>query len=307
MSTLRHIWSPDDWEQYCDGLCRQRHGATGYVRVPDRDRGDLGLEGFSIDGTGIIYQAYATDEVDVGKRYEKQRDKMTKDLGKLVRNADRVAAVLGDNVVKYWVLLVPVHDSKDLIAHARTKEQEMRGHGLPFITGSFQVLIHTEADFAAERAALDTLGMGTIPPSVPLTAEAAEESIDELKADQPDQVKTMDDKLRRARVTDVAELRERLLRQVVEADNIRDHLRVDYPSTSERVLTEFEMEESAVLLERDFNQLHRGSVVTVRERLSGRLAERVPALPAAEVDRLAYGQVGRWLLECPLDFPQLDG
>jgi hypothetical protein len=38
-----HIWSPDDWEVYCDGLFRERHGPTGYVKVPDRDRGDLGM------------------------------------------------------------------------------------------------------------------------------------------------------------------------------------------------------------------------------------------------------------------------
>jgi hypothetical protein len=307
MSNSRHIWPPDDWEDYCDELCRERHGSTGYVRVPDRDRGDLGLEGYSIDGSAVIYQCYATDEVDVGKRYEKQRDKMTKDLGKLVRNADRVAELLGNNVMKYWALLVPVHDSKDLIAHARGKEQEMRARELPFLADDFKVLIYTEADFSAERAVLDRRGIATIPASAPLTDEAAVRSLDELKAAEPDQVRTMAEKLRRAKVVgDIADLRERLLRQVVDADNIRDHLRISYPSTSERLLTQLEIEERAVLLERGFNQLHQGSVVSVRERLSRRIAEHLPSLVADDADRLAHGQVGRWLLECPLDFPDAD-
>src|SRR5207248_3004235 len=152
---------------------------------------------------------------------------------KLVRNAERVAQLLGDNVMKYWVLLVPVHDSKDLIAHARAKEQEMREHDLPFLADGFKVLIHTEADFAAERAELDALGIATIWGAAPLTQEAIDQSIHELKAAESDQVQTMEEKLRRADVAgDIADLRERLLRQVVEADNIREHLRVDYPSTS---------------------------------------------------------------------------
>src|SRR4051812_17856470 len=112
-----HIWSPDDWEEYCNGLFRERHGPTGYVRVPDRDRGDLGMEGYSMDGTGVIYQCYATEATEVGERYAKQRDKITKDLGKLVAKAERVAALLGDNVMGFWALVVPLYDSKELVIH----------------------------------------------------------------------------------------------------------------------------------------------------------------------------------------------
>lgn len=309
MPGSQHIWSPDDWEDYCDGLFREHHASTGYVRVPDRDRGDLGMEGYTIDGSGVIYQCYATEAVEVGQRYAKQRDKITKDLGKLVINPERVADLLGDNVMGFWVLMVPIHDSKDLIVHARAKEQEMRKRDLPFLSDDFQVLIFTEADFAAERAALDHLGVAIIPSTVPLPEQDVTKSVEELKAAETQRLQEMDAKLARAKVAaaDISDLRERLLRQIVQADNIREHLRTDYPSTSERVLTELDIEERAILQERDFKQLHEGSVVSVRGRLSERLADSVPAIGPADADRLAHGQVGRWLLECPLDFADADG
>lgn len=299
-----HIWSPDDWEDYCDGLFHQRHGPTGYVRIPDQDRGDLGMEGYSIDGTAIIYQCYVTEAVEVGHRYEHQRDKMTKDLGKLAAKPERVAKLLGDNLMSFWALVVPRHDSKELVAHARAKEQEMRALDLPFLADDFKVLILTEENFAAERAVLDKLGVAGVPDSAPLTEEDLQKSVEELKSAEPHQVTTTDEKLDRAKVVDVTHLRERLLRQIVEADNIREHLRVDYPSTSERVLTQLGIEERAIMQERDFSLLHSGSVVDVRERLQGRFAENVPSLGQGDADRLAHGQVGRWLLECPLDFPE---
>lgn len=304
MSGGYYIWSGDDWQTYCDGLFRERHGSTGYVRVPDRDRGDLGLEGYTIDSTQTIYQCYATEAVDVGKRYEKQRDKITKDLAKLAAKPDRVAVLLGDHVIKYWVLMVPQHDSKELVIHARAKEQEMRGLSLPFLDPDFTVLIWTDEDFAQERVALDQAGVGTVVPAQPLSPETVAASVSVIKDAAAPQVEEMDRKLRRAGVAaNVTDVRERLLRRVVEADNIREHLRRDFPTTSERVLTELDIEERAIIEERDFNQLHGGSVTAVRKRFNERLSKAVPAIGADQASQLAHGAVGRWLLECPLDFP----
>jgi hypothetical protein len=301
-----HIWSPDDWEDYCDGLFRERHGPTGFVTVPDRHRGDLGMEGYSIDGSGVIYQCYVTEANEVGERYAKQRDKMTKDLGKLVAKADRVRGLLGDNVMCFWALVVPLYDSKDLIVHARAKEQEMRERDLPFLADDFTIVLFTEDDFAAERAVLDRHGIATVHAGAPLTDADIEKSVADLKASESHQVTTMDEKLSRAKVSDVTDMRERMLRQVVDADNIREHLRVDFPSTSEKVLTQLGIEERAIISERSLDMLHKGSLLDVRERFKERMAANVRALGQDEADRLAHGQVGRWILECPLDFPETD-
>ena len=210
-----------------------------------------------MDGTGVIYQCYVTEATRVGERYVKQRDKTTKDLGKLVAKSDRVASLLGDNVMGFWALVVPICDSKELIIFARAKEQEIRSLSLPFLADAFRIVILTDDDFAAERIALDQRGISTVPTSQPLDEQKLSRSVADLKAAEPDQVASMDDKLGRARVLMCAGLRERLLRQIVDADNIREHLRVGYPSTSELVLTQLAVEERAILQERDFNLLHR--------------------------------------------------
>jgi len=307
ISGEHHIWLGDEWQTYCDGLFREKHGSTGYVRVPDRDRGDLGMEGYSIDGSGTIYQCYATEATDVGKRFEKQRDKITRDLGKLVAKKDRVAKLLGSHAMTCWVLMVPVHDSKELVIHARAKEEEIRKEDLSFLADGFTVLIWTDGDFAKERAALDRAGVATIPPPKSLTDDDVSESVAAMKEAAGQKIEEMSAKLRRAGTPDVLSARERLLRQVVEADNIREHLRREFPTTSELVLTELDIEERDVIQERDFKQLHSGSAITVRERLKERLAASVPAIGPDQASQLAHGAVGRWLLECPLDFPEPDG
>src|SRR4051794_12412657 len=106
-----HTWSGDDWQAYCELLFQKRHEPAGYVRVPDKDRGDLGVEGYTIDGSGCIYQCYASEAVDVRGLYEAQRDKITRDLGKLVKNRVGVANLFGTHMMRIWILVVPWYDS----------------------------------------------------------------------------------------------------------------------------------------------------------------------------------------------------
>lgn len=141
-------------------------------------------------------------------------------------------------------------------------------------------------------------------PSIAAPDEAmATAAVARLELDEAEQAATMDGKLRRARVGDPAAARDRLLRRVVDADNITELLRRDFPSTHEHVLTQHRIEERDILAERDFNQLHPGSIREIRDRLEDRLRGAAPGIGADHANRLAHGAVGRWLLECPLDFP----
>ena len=40
----------DEWQEYCEQLFALKHPGS-YARMPDEDRGDLGIEGYSTDGT----------------------------------------------------------------------------------------------------------------------------------------------------------------------------------------------------------------------------------------------------------------
>jgi hypothetical protein len=303
--TLAHEWSGDDWQEWCDLLFHARHAPAGYVRVPDVDGGDLGIEGYSVDGTGCMYQCYASETVDLRKRYEDQRDKITTDLRKLVSNQTRIVQLVGTHCMRSWILVVPLHDSKELVFHARKKEREMCELTLPFLDTNFTVVIQTDRqDFAAERKMLDAAAVAQVPPIAETDAAKTTVAVATLKVDEAEQVATMDSKLGRAGVVDSVAARDRLLHLLVDADNITAQLRRDFPTTHERVLNQHRIEERDILAERDFNQLHPGSIREIRNRLEQGLRESAPGIGADHANRLAHGAVGRWLLECPLDFPE---
>lgn len=292
------VWSGDDWQDYCDLLFQERHAPAGYQRVPDRHCGDLGLEGYTIDGTGCGYQCFATEHTEVGARYEAQRDKITTELTKMVRKQADIALLLGAHVLSRWILVVPIHDSKELVVHARKKEQELRGKKLPFLTDDFVIAIQTEDDFAAEKVRIEDRGaskIGVVPNQV------APDLIDELERELPGQVQAMDQKLAKI-ASDPTSLRGQMLRFAADGGNIQEHLRRHHPRTSEQVAREIAIERSNVSVEKDLGGLHRGSVVEVRERLEARLIKEVGALGSEQSSRLAHATIARWLMECPLDF-----
>jgi hypothetical protein len=90
-------WNPKQWEEQIQRLLRKRYAnPTGsYQQIAPETHGDCGLEGSAYDGTG--YQCYgAQDWTDSAQLLKKQKNKMTRDIGK-----------------------------KDLLKHAREKEIEV--------------------------------------------------------------------------------------------------------------------------------------------------------------------------------------
>lgn len=195
--------------------------------------------------------------------------------------------------------MVPIHDSKELIVHARKKEGELRAMGLPFIDDDFVVVIHTEADFQKELAIIESHGVGAVG-TVPM--HVGDKDLQQLTENEPEQVQTLDRKLSKV-VPDPKDLRERFLRHAVDGGNIREHLRRNHPQTNEQVAGQVANEARDVLAERDLGELHKGSITEVRKRMENRLRERVTALGDDQANRLAYATVATWLMECPLDFP----
>src|SRR6266481_8250875 len=105
VDTFKYDWDGKEWQSFALVLVRQRHGATNVQRVPDADRGDLGLEAFTITD-GCLYQCYAPMySSQMAERTRKIRAKMNMDIGKLLMNAGRVREMLGSLQVVRWILL----------------------------------------------------------------------------------------------------------------------------------------------------------------------------------------------------------
>src|SRR5438034_5031664 len=152
------IWtsSPDDWQRLALQLLKLRYDVGQFLEVPDTVHGDYGIEGFSRDG--IAFQCYAPEgePLSVAELTKRQKAKVARDLRKLVFNAAKLAQVVGQTVLKRWVLLVPRWEDKELISYSEQIAKEVRAANLPFVAPDFSASIATTADFQLERQQLVT-------------------------------------------------------------------------------------------------------------------------------------------------------
>jgi len=294
-----HGWTPDDWQAYCD-LLLNLHYQFDYQRVPDSVRGDLGIEGFSRDG--CIYQCYAA-ETGLTRRqlYERQRDKMTVDLGKLIQNGSSLQAMLGGLVIARWIFLVPKFDGRDILVHAAVKAAEIRTTGLAFISDAFQVVISDDSRFSAEQARLGDpntfrLNLPVVQPN-PQQLALWEQGQSELLANLGRKLALMLDA-----DAERETLRRELIRYYLQVQGLDAHLSLSYTELwlrLSRIRSAIEATLPADVL------MQQETPIALTHRLVNDYAARIERdcpLLALQSRLLAWGVVSGWLLECSLDF-----
>jgi len=147
-------WEGNEWQEHVVLLLRTRYPPGGFQEVPDKHRGDFGIEGYS-RRDGCVYQCYAAQEpLSTNDRYEAQRDKITGDLNKFVRNQADLLKIFGTLKISRWILVVPFYDSALLVQHCQTKTAEILAAALPYVSHDFVVHVDTDDMFAAEKNAL---------------------------------------------------------------------------------------------------------------------------------------------------------
>src|SRR3546814_5037334 len=80
-------------------------------------------------------------------RADRQKAKITTDLKKLIAGASEVSKLLLSKPLKKWILLVPVHDSKDVNMHCAKKTADLRGMDLALLDPDFEVCVHDQKQF----------------------------------------------------------------------------------------------------------------------------------------------------------------
>ncbi|QRF14246.1 hypothetical protein [Klebsiella africana] len=137
------------WEALCQQIFKRKYQEDDYQPIP-ASPGDFGLEGFTLK-TGWGFQCYCPDKhYERSELYEKQRDKITADLGKLKTYQTELLARLGSTQLTHWVFVTPEFDRNSLISHARTKEELVRSWNLPFISDDFTILLYDGDNYIIE-------------------------------------------------------------------------------------------------------------------------------------------------------------
>lgn len=296
--------SGDEWEAWANRLLSHHYGPTNYQRVPAKDRGDAGIEGFCLSKREA-FQCYGCEEpISVEERYKKQRDKMTTDIQKFIDKKSVLKLLFGALKMKRWVFFVPYFDSKEIVAHAAKKTQEVIDAGLPYVGDDFRVVVCQETDFAVARdQLLSATSQGLKFKSAPVTPEEVKawtQSNDVMLGvlkGKIEKLPTLQTQVQRdAFVTNV-------LQWYLSGQALLERLR-EYPQVYEKVIETKSHREAFLAMGSLHGSASNVVVMETLEDFKDTLKREAKELHDFCAEQLAYEAVADWLIRCPLEFPE---
>lgn len=295
----------DAFEQSCWGLLRRRYPPEKLVYLPAEMGGDCGIEGYSTDG--IAYQCYADrDSLNLRHRTDKQKSKLYTDTAKLKTYSSRLEEVLDGLILEHYFLMVPEYHAVELVAYASKRAEAVRDYGLSFISPNFAIKIKTPADYPAEVLAAHKDGSAKALVPVP---NVGDEQVILFSAEKPELVEVMESKLAvlkaRAPGTNTTVLRDHFIRAFLAKQQVLTALR-DWPDTWESVELRRKLRQDLLELESELSpDSPDRRMLTLIKDYQADLDENVGGIRQPDAQRLALGQVGEWLMRCPLRFREV--
>lgn len=303
IQTTYGSFNGDSWEDLCQLVFKEKYGEQNYQEMP-ASPGDFGIEGF-IKNTFVAFQCYCPDnQYTQEELYIKQRDKITKDLGKLRKYEADIRSRIGDSKIKEWVFLTPLITDNKLLKHAQTKELEVKEWGLSIISPKFKVILK-DADFYAKEIytvqnasgnKLFFLSSVEISPDENLhSPNIYEENISRknekrcvFNGEVNNQKHQRLNKITSDKWTDG----DSFLRKI-EKDASDIYFQIS------RVIGQYEdeVEELCVTWQGNAEEL----VSKIKTELQVRIGEAIPSLGEAERYKIADQMTSKWLALCPLD------
>lgn len=294
----------NEWEQYCQRLLRIRY--HDYQEVPARFGGDLGIEGLT--RSGLVFQCYCPDEDPSGKElYEAQRNKITRDIAKLIRNAERIAA-LGVNPILEWHFITPRYENRDLLSHCRSKETEVRNRKLATIHPGFRIFIKTEDDYIPERKTFLGTTEHRVQPSSP---DPEPPELERFLNSTNQIVQNIKTKLSKLSLNPGhnALLTRQLVNGYIVGQNELENLNNRFPSTYSSIIRLKSATRSQLaILALSCTDPHGAVLSSVLKEYENKLTNDFSeTLSSALIARLSTEAISDWLGLCDLDFPRNGG
>ena len=159
MSVLQFIegyMNGNAWEELCVMCYRMRYQNEHYTPISAAQGGDGGIEGFTQNG--IVHQCYCPEKAYSDEdNYTHMRDKMTKDIGKLLK-PDYIKKLKewGVPSIKEWHFVIPYYKDSRIIQHAASKKKEVINKKkdnptlYDYIDDKFIIVIKQAEDFRFE-------------------------------------------------------------------------------------------------------------------------------------------------------------
>lgn len=159
MSILSYIdgyMNGNAWEELCVMCYRMRYQNEHYTPISAAQGGDGGIEGYT--QSGVVNQCYCPEkDYSDQECYEHLRDKMTKDINKLLdpKYQQRLCD-WGVSQIREWQFVIPKQEDSRLVKHAEEKRKEVLAakskspNDYPCIRDDFKIIIKCADDFAPE-------------------------------------------------------------------------------------------------------------------------------------------------------------
>ncbi|MDN3578592.1 hypothetical protein QWZ03_17635 [Chitinimonas viridis] len=294
------------WEALCQQVFKRKYQAECYQQMP-ASPGDYGIEGYTTE-TGWAFQCYCPEKhYDRTELYEKQRDKITADLRKLKDYLTELQARLGSTKICRWVFVTPEVDRNALLAHAKSKEAEVRGWKLPILTDDFTVLLHDGDHYLVEinevRAASgEALVFDDAVPA--LAALTGQQEQYEQNVHRKSGYRLAD----KAQMTDfearVQQLSQRTIEQFLEADGYFRRIASASPMTHVRLVRLInEYEQYVIETSATWSGTAEELTTRVRDGLVTLVSDELgPEFDKANALKVARYMTARWLAVCELDY-----
>lgn len=304
-NTKHGLFDGTSWESLCQQVFRYKHHADGYQPITTSP-GDFGLEGYTVH-SGIGFQCYCPEKnYSTDQLFTKQQAKITKDIKKLKTYQTELSSRLGSTKIKEWHFVTPVIAGHKLLAHAKAKEKEVLGWGLPFISDEFTIHLR-DADFYLPEINQIRANTGSC-----LTFDDAPPTLEELAGPMQEYESNIIRKSRaRIGLTDEfkSQLRATALSELTKSDFLEStpylkKIEAEAPLVYIRIIRtikEFEIyvKEKSIT----WSDTPEALTTNIREELYERVNTDLRGLlDNTESSKIARYFVSRWLAICQLDF-----
>lgn len=302
MLSAVQVWNPDDWEFFAQTLLHGRHGPLHVQKIPAAHKGDYGID-YYCTSEAVAYQCYAVEEpIDIAVRAERQKKKITTDLGKLIKNHVEIGKLFHGVPIKHWVLMAPLHDSKDVNLHCAKKTSDLRNTCIPVFDTTIEVIIQDPSSFPDDAVAMGMSSLSKVTLSIPTPSQS---ELVTWAAGSSDLLANATSKLqKRATPHQLENVVSEAIRSFLQGNALLDALRSGSPDLHEKVMSAVKSRARRL----EFAGPQSGG--SAREILHAELDALIaavqavaPSLSPENAEQIAYGSICEWIMRCPLDFP----
>jgi hypothetical protein len=298
------VWNSDEWELFSFSLLQNRHGPLNVQKIPAAHKGDYGID-YYCTKDAVAYQCYSVEEpVDIVTRAERQKRKITKDLAKVIANHLEIAKLFLGVPIKHWILVAPLHDSKEVNLHCAKKTGDLRNEKCSALDALFEVAIYDPHSFPTDAVAAGMSALSTVKLAIP---SPTQEELDTWAAGSSDLLANATHKLKkRTGIGQVQEAVAEAIKAFLQGNALLDALRTGSPDLHEKVMSAIKSRARRLQFAGPQGASTAGAILHAElDSLISAMRTAAPSLSDENAEQIAYGSISEWIMRCPLDFPDV--